>query len=92
MKNYFQIIQKFSSLMTLYSHRYKSRKALLKLSNSQLNDIGLSRSQAIKEASKAFWIGDNTLLTKRDQRCMTNKKTSMKYSYDRKKCNQTFAT
>ena len=56
MKN--KLNQKFS----LYTHRYKSRKALLKLNNSQLADIGLTKALAIKEAKRPFWEGSEPMI------------------------------
>ncbi|WP_275545700.1 MULTISPECIES: DUF1127 domain-containing protein [unclassified Pseudomonas] len=35
--------------------RLSTRRALLKLSDQQLRDIGLSRAQAEREASLPFW-------------------------------------
>ena len=35
---------------------YYSRKALLQLDQHQLNDIGISDSQAMKEGRKPFWV------------------------------------
>jgi len=46
-----------SSIITLlvWNGRATQRDHLKQLSDSQLSDIGLNRSQAIKEASKPFW-------------------------------------
>ena len=35
--------------------RSRTRKALLELSDHQLKDIGLSRSEAYREGSRRFW-------------------------------------
>lgn len=35
---------------------YYSRKALLMLDHHQLNDIGITGSQAMKEGRKPFWV------------------------------------
>lgn len=35
--------------------RHRSRKALLELSEEQLKDIGISRSDAIREATRPAW-------------------------------------
>jgi len=35
--------------------RRRSRHALLEMSDSQLKDIGLSRSEAFGEANRPFW-------------------------------------
>ena len=53
---------KLSQRICLYMHRYKSRKALLKLNNSQLEDIGLSKIQAIKEAKRPFWEASEPII------------------------------
>lgn len=45
-----------------WQHNYRSRKALLKLSDEQLVDIGLRREQAHKEASRAFWVISRALV------------------------------
>lgn len=41
----------------LMLHRWNSRRALGELSDQALQDIGLSREQAQREASKPFWLG-----------------------------------
>ena len=51
-------------LITLYQHRYKSRQLLRKLDGEQLKDIGLTKEQALKEANRPFWVGDNLFLNK----------------------------
>ena len=38
-----------------FRRRLSSRRALLRLSEEQLNDIGLSRAQALVEAERPFW-------------------------------------
>ncbi len=38
-----------------WRQRSKQRSALENLDNRLLNDIGLSREQAVKETSKPFW-------------------------------------
>ncbi|WP_415894710.1 DUF1127 domain-containing protein [Neptuniibacter sp. PT34_22] len=48
---------KFACILKQWQQNYRTRKALLKLNDGQLKDIGLSREQAHKEASKPFWIG-----------------------------------
>ena len=35
--------------------RYRSRRALMELSDEMLKDIGLSRSEAYREANRRFW-------------------------------------
>ena len=39
-----------------WEQNYRSRKALLKLSDAQLEDIGLTRTDALEESQKPFWI------------------------------------
>lgn len=43
--------------LVLYRHRYRSRKALARLNNSQLSDIGLTKEEAREEADRPFWVG-----------------------------------
>jgi len=35
--------------------RRRSRLALMEMSDSQLKDIGISRSEAFREANRPFW-------------------------------------
>ncbi|MFG0380227.1 DUF1127 domain-containing protein [Pseudomonas sp. zbq_18] len=49
-----------SALMLLghwraFSRRLSSRRGLLRLSDEQLRDIGLTRAQALGEAERPFW-------------------------------------
>jgi len=39
----------------LFMRRHHTRKLLTGLSAEQLNDIGISRDQALEEALKPFW-------------------------------------
>jgi uncharacterized protein YjiS (DUF1127 family) len=39
----------------LWQQRYRTRQQLASLDQYALKDIGLSRSEAIKEAQKSFW-------------------------------------
>ena len=59
-KDYFKslLIQCLQQLL-IYKHRYKSRKALLKLDDRMLQDIGIRRDQANQEGHKHFWKGDS---------------------------------
>ncbi|MFB4394672.1 MULTISPECIES: DUF1127 domain-containing protein [unclassified Pseudomonas] len=41
----------------LMLHRWRTRRALLVLSDEQLLDIGFSRQQAVAEGRKPFWRG-----------------------------------
>ncbi|MEO3999066.1 DUF1127 domain-containing protein [Mesorhizobium sp. CAU 1732] len=46
------------SLMGRYdlaAERYRSRAALRELNDSQLKDIGLTRREAVREGTRAFW-------------------------------------
>ena len=44
-----------SRKVSLMAARYRQRRQLLQLGVDQLEDIGLSREQALNEASKPFW-------------------------------------
>lgn len=39
----------------LMLHRWKTRRALLELTPDQLQDIGLTRAEALEEGLKPFW-------------------------------------
>lgn len=39
-----------------FGERARQRRALLGLSDELLMDIGLTRSQALREAAKPFWV------------------------------------
>lgn len=41
--------------LSLQAARHRQRRQLLKLDERQLMDLGLSREQVLKEASKPFW-------------------------------------
>ncbi|WP_122314780.1 DUF1127 domain-containing protein [Pseudomonas cichorii] len=43
------------SRWALYCHRLASRRALMRLTDDQLRDIGLDAQQANAEAMKPFW-------------------------------------
>ncbi|MGH1430965.1 MAG: DUF1127 domain-containing protein [Neptuniibacter sp.] len=49
--------KKLPLILKQWEQNYRTRKALAKLSNEQLKDVGLSNEQANMEASKPFWIG-----------------------------------
>ena len=40
-----------------WNRRQSTRKALLEMSDHMLKDIGISRADALREGSKAFWRG-----------------------------------
>jgi uncharacterized protein YjiS (DUF1127 family) len=43
-------------VLTLWTQRRRSRQALANLTDAQLNDIGISRTQAREEAKRPFWV------------------------------------
>ncbi|WP_250656238.1 DUF1127 domain-containing protein [Alkalimarinus coralli] len=49
------LLPKLKNAIYLWKERARQRRALAQLSNYQLKDIGLSRSDAINEAGKPFW-------------------------------------
>ena len=49
------LVEKVSENVQLWNERIKTRRQLATLSDSILEDIGLSRSEAEREASKFFW-------------------------------------
>ena len=46
---------RFFALIRLYGGRYRQRRALLSLDDRLLEDIGVTRAQALSEAAKLFW-------------------------------------
>ena len=46
---------KFANVVVRWSDRSKQRHTLSKLSDQQLDDIGVSRTTATTEANKRFW-------------------------------------
>lgn len=48
-------IYRLLELLTLWHERQRQRRALLKLDDRLLSDIGISRCEAEQEASKPFW-------------------------------------
>jgi uncharacterized protein YjiS (DUF1127 family) len=46
-----------TSTIREWNRRQSSRKALLEMSDHLLKDIGISRAEALREGSKAFWKG-----------------------------------
>ena len=56
----FQVLDRYapvgiSTTVKLYYCRYRSRRQLLMLDDSRLEDIGLSREAVLKEANRPFW-------------------------------------
>jgi uncharacterized protein YjiS (DUF1127 family) len=43
------------SMIEMAFERRRSRLALMELSDAQLKDIGISRSEAFREANRPFW-------------------------------------
>ena len=46
-----------TSSIRVWNRRQSTRKALLEMSDHMLKDIGISRADALREGSKAFWRG-----------------------------------
>ena len=43
--------------LALWYRRNRERRELMRLSDSELRDFGVGRTEAIEEASKPFWRG-----------------------------------
>jgi uncharacterized protein YjiS (DUF1127 family) len=43
------------AMIEMAVERRRSRSALLEMSDAQLKDIGISRSEAFREANRPFW-------------------------------------
>ena len=52
-----QVAVRFAYVVTLWEQRRRSRIALSHLDQKLLNDIGVTRAQARKEAERNFWLG-----------------------------------
>lgn len=50
-----QMATEFARLVTRWSHRARSRRALATMEPRLLLDIGLTREAALREAEKPFW-------------------------------------
>ena len=48
-------IMRIVSMIELAVQRRRSRLALMELTDAQLKDIGISRSEAYREANRPFW-------------------------------------
>ncbi|MCG7601242.1 DUF1127 domain-containing protein [Halomonas sp. McH1-25] len=48
-------LSRFMARFGLYRQRHYSRRCLLTLDDRLLKDIGLSRTDALREGSKPFW-------------------------------------
>ncbi|TVO70498.1 DUF1127 domain-containing protein [Sedimenticola selenatireducens] len=42
--------------LTIWYERYRQRRALLRLDDRMLKDIGVSRCEAEQESGKPFWV------------------------------------
>ncbi len=49
------VINTASKTAVTWNSRMRQRRHLLDLDPSQLDDIGINKGQAIKEANKSFW-------------------------------------
>ncbi len=84
-------IYELLQLFALYQHRAKTRQALLKLNSDQLKDIGLSREQAIDEASRPFWSGNSAFFEKSLRTYKKEKLKAFVYAYPKNKPNYKIA-
>ncbi len=50
-------IHSVGATVSLWRSRQRERRALMKLDDRFLRDIGITRRQALEEANKPFWIG-----------------------------------
>ncbi|MBS3667483.1 MULTISPECIES: DUF1127 domain-containing protein [Halomonadaceae] len=50
-----QLRYQLRSQLRQYRHYHRSRRQLLALDDRLLDDIGIDRTQALKEGHKAFW-------------------------------------
>ncbi len=50
-------IRAVGATVSLWRSRQRERRDLMKLDDHFLRDIGITRSQAVAEAKKPFWIG-----------------------------------
>jgi len=57
-----------------YKHFYNSRKALAALDDNMLEDIGITRAEAEKEAAKPFWRSHKYSLIKNRAKTKQTKK------------------
>lgn len=48
-------VQKIAGTFQRWNHRYRTRRDLLRMDDHLLKDIGINRSDALKEGTKAFW-------------------------------------
>ncbi len=50
-------IHSVAATVSLWRCRHRERRALMELDDRFLHDIGITRTQALEEANKPFWIG-----------------------------------
>ncbi len=50
-----EFLRRLTKLLALYEQRYRTRRQLTQLSDRALQDIGVTKSEALMEAKKAFW-------------------------------------
>ncbi|MBM3533007.1 MAG: DUF1127 domain-containing protein [Alphaproteobacteria bacterium] len=50
-----QALVRLADLLAVWERRARERKALAEMSNHMLQDLGISRLDAQREAEKAFW-------------------------------------
>ncbi len=48
-------VHKFAKVIHEWNRRYRTRKELLEMEDYMLKDIGISRSDALREGNKPFW-------------------------------------
>ncbi len=46
------------AIFTTWAAKRRSRRALARLSDAHLTDIGVTRDQALREAERVLWRGD----------------------------------
>ena len=49
------VLLRVVAIIEMAVERRRSRLALMELSDAQLKDIGISRSEAFREANRPFW-------------------------------------
>ena len=52
-------IHRFGATILLWRSRQRERRALKQLDDRFLRDIGVTRSEAVREAAKPFWDGSS---------------------------------
>ncbi|MGB0733842.1 MAG: DUF1127 domain-containing protein [Pontibacterium sp.] len=50
-----KLLRRCGALLYLWQERHRQRAVLKNLSKDQLSDLGLSKYDAVQEASKPFW-------------------------------------